>query len=295
MGTLVEIKQSADLSAQMLGLDKYNRSKFPGTFEVLQPGKTPDGRWVTGMDENAVSIKSISDPVLRAERQEEIRDIREELERLTGLDLSGTSQYWNTYYIKIVDKLALNFDNPADRVKYYVLLSNHYAAPELEAKADSDYMNTKFYMHRAENEEGTKAVKSRERDKSVAELYAMYDNKPKLILIGKYLLGSKVKDSMTQDGIYNLLRETLTNDKDGSAIRKFNEATSKTIEELQYKLIVDEAIARHVIRIRDGYYQRGNATYGKTMKDVLKFLSSPENANEFASIKEEVEEKRVLG
>lgn len=295
MSTLVEIKQSPDLSAEMLGLGKYNRSKFPGTFEVVQPGRTPDNRWVTGIDENAVSIKSINDPVLREQRQEEIKEIREELERLTGLDLRGTSEYWNTYYIRIGDKLALNFDNPADRIKYYILLSNNYAAPELEAKDNPDFMHTKFHMHRAENEEGQKAVKSRERDKAVADLYAMYDNKAKLILIGKYILSSKVKESMTQDAVYNLLRDNLANDKDGSIVRKFNEATSKTIEELQFKLIVDEALARHVLRIRDGYYQRGNATYGKTIKDVVKFLSSPENANEFASIKEEVEEKRVLG
>lgn len=295
MSTLVEIKQSADQSATTLGLDKYNRSKFPGTFEVVQPGRTPDNRWVTGIDENAVSVKSINDPVLRETRKEEIRVIREELERLTGLDLKGTSEYWNTYYIKIGEKLALNFDNPADVIKYYILLSNNYAAPELEAKNNPDFINTKFYMHRAENEEGQKAVKSRERDKAVADLYTMYDNRAKLTLIGRYILGSKVKDSMSADGIYNLLRANIESDKDGSIIRKFNDATSKTIEELQFKLVVDEAIARHVIRIREGYYQRGNATYGKTIKDVVKFLSSPENANEFASVKEEVEEKRVLG
>jgi hypothetical protein len=69
----------------------------------------------------------------------------------------------------------------------------------------------------------------------------------------------------------------------------------RQLKNFTYKLIVDEAIAKHVIRIREGYFQRGNATYGKTMKDVLKFLSSPENANEFASVKEEVEEKRALG
>jgi hypothetical protein len=295
MSTLVEIKQTPDLSAQMLGLHKHGRSKFPGTFEVLQPGRGADGRWVTGLDEGALSIKSINDPVLRAKRSDEVRELREELERLTGFNLSANSDYWDTYYVKIVEKLALNFDNPHDVVKYYVLLANGYAAPELEARDNPDYIHTKFYMHRAENEEGQKSVKSRERDKATADLYGMYENRAKLILIGRYVLGTKVKESMTQDGIYNLLREALNNDKEGSVVRKFNEATSKTVEELQYKLIVDEALQRHVIRIRDGYYQRGNATYGKTMKDVLKFLSSPENANEFASIKEEVEEKRVLG
>lgn len=295
MSTLVEVKQTPDQSAQSIGLDKYNRSKFPKTFEIIQPGKTPDGRWVTGLDEGSIRINRIADPLLRAERAEEVRNTREELERLTGLDLSATSKYWETYFIKIVDKLALNFDNPHDRVKYYVLLANDYAAPELEARNNPDFVNTKFYVHRTETEEGQKAVKGRERDKAIAALFAMSENRNKLLLIGKYVIGQKIKDSMSADGIYNLLRETLLTDKDGSNTRKFNDATSKTIEELQYKLVIDEAIAKHVIRIRENYYQRGNATYGKTMKDVIKFLSSPENANEFASIKEELEEKRALG
>lgn len=295
MATLVEIKQSADLGAQMLGLDKYDKSKFPGTFEIMQAGRGADQRWVTGLDENAVSIRSISDPELRQKRKEEVKDLREELERLTGHDLTATSDFWLNFYIKIVDKLALNFDIPLDRVKYYVLLANNFSAPELEAKGNPDYINAKFYMHRSDNEDNQKAVKSRERDKAVSDLFLLYDNVSKLRLIGRFILGTRVKENMSQDGVYNLLRDALSNDKEGTIVRKFAEATSKTIEELQYKLIVDEAVQRHVIRIREGYYQRGNATYGKTMKDVIKFLSSPENANEFLSIKEEVEEKRSLG
>lgn len=295
MATLIEVKQTPDQSAQSIGLDKYNRSKFPAVFEIMQPGKTPDNRWVTGLDDKATSLNQIKDPVLQAQRREELRELREELERLTNLDLSATSKYWETYFVKIVDKLALNFDLASDRIKYYVLLANDYAAPELDARNNPDLINTKFYVHRTETEEGSKALKSKERDKAIAALYGMSENKNKLVLIGKYIHGTKVKDSMSADNIYNILRDSLAADKDGSIVRKFNEATGKTVEELQYKLIIDEAVAKHVIRIRESYYQRGNATYGKSMKEVIKFLSSPENANEFASIKEELEEKRALG
>ena len=295
MSTFIEVKQSPDLGAQMLGLDKYDKSKFPGTFEIMQCGRGADNRWVTGLDENALSIKRIQDPELRAKMSEEKKVLREELERLTGHDLSANSDYWLNFYIKVVDKLALNFDIPMDRVRYYVLLANNFSAPELEAKIDPEYINTKFYMHRSDSEDSQKVVKSRERDKAVSDLFNMYDHPSKLKLIGRFILGTKVKESMSTDSVYNLLRDALANDKEGTIVRKFAEATSKTIEELSYKLVVDEAIQRHVIRIREGYYQRGNATYGKTMKDVLKFLSSPENANEFQSIKEEVEEKRSLG
>lgn len=296
MSTLIEVKQTPDQSAQSIGLDKYQRSKFPTVFEIMQPGKTAAGRWITGLDEDAVSVNTIADPILRQQRKEEILETREELQRLTGLDLSATSKYWETYLIKIVDKLGLNFDLPQDRIKYYVLLANDYAAPELDARNNPDLINTKFYVHRTETEESSKAIKSKERDKAIHDLYAMKDNKNKLVLIGKFVYnGNKVKESMSPDAIYNILRDGLTNDKEGTIIRKFNEATSKTIEELQYKLVIDEAIIKHVIRVRENYYQRGNATYGKTMKDVIKFLSSPENANEFASIKEELEEKRAFG
>lgn len=295
MSTFVEIKQSADLGAQMLGLDKYDKSKFPGTFEIMQAGRGADNRWITGIDEEAVSIRSIKDPVLREEKIQEVKELREELQRLTGYDLTANSTFWLTFYIKIVDKLALNFDIPLDRVKYYVLLANNFSAPELEAKASPEFINAKFYMHRSDDEDNNKVVKSRERDKAVSDLFLMYDNEKKLKLIGRYILGTKVKDSMSKDSIYNTLRDSLSADKEGVIIRKFADAMSKTIEELQYKLVLDEAIQRHVIRIREGYYQRGNATYGKTVKEVLKFLSSPENANEFHSIKEEVEEKRSLG
>lgn len=295
MSVLVEVKQTPDLSAQMLGLDKHNRSKFPGTFETIQATKGPDGRWITGLDEDAVSIRSISDVELREKRREEVKALREDLQNLTGLDLSAKSIFWNTFFINIVEKLALNFDNPMDVIKYHVLIANKHAAPELEAKNDPDFMHTKFYMHRSENEEGQKAVKTREKDKAVADLYKLYDNPNKLRLIGKYLFGTIIKDTMTTDGVYNYIRSKIEAEKEGTITRKFNEATSKTIEELTYKLVIDEAIQKHVIRIREGYYQRGNATYGKSMKEVIKFLSSPENANEFASVKEEVDEKRALG
>lgn len=295
MATLVEIKQVPDLAAQTLGLDKYDKSKFPGTFEILQAGQGPDGRWITGIDEDAVSVKSIKDPELREKLRVEKKELREELERLTGLDLSAKSDFWASFFVRIVDKLALNFDIPMDRIKYHVLLANKFSAPELEAKSDPDYIGAKFYMHRSDTEDQQKAVKTRERDQAIHDLFALYDNENKLKLIGKYILGTKIKDSMKKDSVYNLLRDELTNDKEGTVTRKFAEAMSKTIEELQYKLIIDEAIARHVIRIREGYYQRGNATYGKTMKEVIKFLSSPANVNEFASVKEEVEEKRSLG
>lgn len=296
---LIEVKQTPDQTAASIGLDKPgngNRSKLPGCFEYIQPSKSSDGRWVTGMDEKAVNVRKIADPILKKQKEEEVKAIREDLELLTGWDLSATNDsFWGAYYIKVTDrdrdKLVLDYDNPKDRIKYNVLIANGSAAPDLDATNSPDFAFTKFYISRAEEEVGDKVIKSRLKDKATAELYKMYDNKPKLVLIGKYLLGTKIKEEMSVDSIYNSIRDFIGNEKE-KGVGKFLECTSKTVEELQYKLIIDEAVSKHIIRVRDGYYQRGNATYGKSMLEVIKFLSSMENQAEFISVKEELEEKQ---
>jgi hypothetical protein len=298
---LIEIKQTPDQTAASIGLDKPgngNRSKLPGCFEYIQPAKSTDGRWITGIDEKSTFIRSIQDPELRKIKEAEVKAIREELELLTGWNLSATNdEFWGSYYIKITDrdhdKLVLQFDNPKDKIKYYALIANGIA-PDMGATSSPDFAFSKFYVSREQEEVGDKVIKSRLKDKATSELYKMYDNKQKLLLIGKYLLGAKIKDEMSIDSIYNSIRDFISNDKE-KGVGKFLECTSKTVEELQYKLILDEAIIKHVIRIRDGYYQRGNVTYGKTLSESLIFLSSIENQGEFLSIKEELDEKNKYG
>ena len=106
MSTLIEVKQTPDQSAQSIGLDKYGRSKFPTVFEIMQPGRTPDGRWVTGLDENALSINRINDPLLRQQRKEEILEMRLELERLTNLDLSATSKFVRRSSSSLISRIS---------------------------------------------------------------------------------------------------------------------------------------------------------------------------------------------
>lgn len=289
---IVEIKQNSDSSAKAIGLDKYNRSKFPGTFDSFTVGKGSDGRWLTGIDEESLTINSILDSEEREKRKAEVRKIREDLERLTNVDLSATNDaYWSKYIITITGaKFKLNLANPQDKIKYYVLIANRYAAPEIAVTNNPEYMHTKYYVSRKDEETSVRVVTRKQKDEAKAKLLELSKDEDKFLLIAKFLLGTRrVKKGMNPNTIYELVSEFIEDPNEKTNISQFLNATKKTVEELQYKLTVDEALRVGIIKIRDGYYQRGGVTYGKSSEEAIDYLSSVENSGEFASLKNEVE------
>lgn len=288
---IVEIKQHPDLSASSNGLDKYNRSKLPGTFEVLYPSKGLDGRYLTGIDEDAVSINSIQNPELKQLKKEEVRKVFDELTSLLNVDLKATNkEFWSIYNIGIRDNLSLDLSNPKHKLQYYVLIANGYAVPELGLVNSPEYWNTKFYISRKEEEAKGRTISRKEKDKAKAELLKLSENTDRLTLVAKYLLGiNRIKDGTSPDVIYEEVSKFIEDPKEKRNLTLFLDAVSKDIESLQYKLTVDEAIRKNIIRVREGYFQRANATYGKSLKETLEYLSKVENSGEFASLKEEVD------
>lgn len=293
--TTIEIKQIPDESAAGVGLSKYNMSKFPNCYDSFQAGIGVDGRWITGLDEDSRLINQIPDQLLKSQKKEEILKRRLELENITGLDLSAKSSFWDSYFIKINGRKILNFDNPRDRIDYYVLIANNYVIPDINDASHPKYAGCKFYLSRTEEEESSKAVKAKEKNKCIVLLEAMSENKPRLTLVCKFLFGSLIKAEASADSLYNLLYNFIEEDKKGERVRQFLKVAERTTEELNFKISVDEAIRYGVIRYREGYYQRGNATYGRTLDDTVTYLSKIENTAEFASIIEETNEKRILG
>ncbi len=296
---IIEIKQSPDLSAQSVGLAKYNRSKMPGCWEILQAGIGRDGRWITGLDEKSIAIKQIGDPEVREKTQKEVQARRESLELLTGYDLSADSKntHWERAIIKLSDKTTLDLNNPNDVITYHLLLANNFAAPEIAVTDTPDFVNSKFYMSRTEEEAINISNRTREKDKAISKLFSMYDNKNRLTLVAKYVIGASIKDTMSVDTLYNTVSSFIKDpeDKKGSNVRKFLEAADKTIEDLNYRITAIEAIKLNILRQREGLYQRGNITYGKDINKVTEFLADPKNSLELESIIEEIREKKIYG
>ena len=288
---IVEVKQYADDNAVSIGLDKYNRSKLPGTFEILQPAKGYDGRWLTGIDEDALEINSIRDTDTREKLKAETLKTRLDLQSLLGVDLSATNnEYWSKYKVKLADTVSLDLTNPRKKIDYYVLIANRYAAPEFGVLSNPEYQRSKYYVSRKEEETRERVITAKVKDEARAKLLELSTNYDKMVLIARYLLGARrIKHGMDEGAIYEDLSNFINDPKEKNNVSKFTQAVSKSVEELQYKLTLDEAIRMNIVKVTAQYVQRGNATYGKNLKEAIEYLSEIGNAAEFASLKEEVE------
>lgn len=286
------IKQIPDDYAESTGLSKYNRSKMPKCIDRLAPAENRDGRFITGFDEDSLDINLISDLAERDIKKKEIENLRLSLEKSTGLKLDGTSPYWEGYYVEIKsDKdLILNKANPHDLIKYYVLISNHYAAPSRDETGNPKYKNAKYFVFSESVSNHEKLTARKSRDKAISELSKIMDKKDSLLLLGQYLEGPKYNKSHDADTLYSMLSDFIELNKD-YAIDRFLKAIKKSKEEMQYKIIIDLAIRTKIIKYKDKYYQRGQVTLGKSVEEVYANLSTPEFAPEFLSIKEELEGK----
>lgn len=280
-----------------LGLERKEngeRSKFPGCYDMIQPAIGRDGRWKTGLDEDAMSVNTISNQEERASQKEKIKKERESLEKLTGYDLSGKSEFWETYFTTVDTTRPLDMANPLDRIAYNVIVANNMAAPSLRNTTQSTYRSSKYYVAR-ENEDVSIKVekKKRELQANVAFVELMKDTE-KAILIGKYL-NLPITSTTSHDNIFDTFQTFFDRDEKIGSVDKFLLAINKTPEELNIKMIFDDALKYKVIRHRDGLYQRGNITYGRTPKEALEFLSLAENSGELLSVQEETELKHRFG
>lgn len=293
-GDLVTLKENANPMRFNLGLEAEGRSKFPNCFDIIQPPIGKDGRWITGLDEDARSIRLIQDPEERQAKRESVRALRLSLEDLTGYDLTGKSKFWDEFFVEINPKKPLDLTIPLDRIKYEVILASQSVAPTLKDTTKVDYIGAKYYVSKKHEDVAEKVSKQRRKAEADAAMLELLKTPDKAVLIGRYL-GLPVSTTTPADNMFDIYKTYLDADDKLDSIKKFNIALTKNASELNIKLIFDDGVKFNVIRLRDGYYQRGNITYGKSIADAITFLSDIKNQGELLSVQDEVENKRKFG
>jgi hypothetical protein len=286
----VIIKQIPDDNSAAIGLKAYNRSRFPRCFDMFPAVLLPDGRYNTGLDPDGFSVMSIQDPVLREEKRAELRDLSLSLGTMLQKDLSPRSTFWDEYLVKIStdQDLTLNRMNPLDVIAYHVLISNGYAAPNKSAISAPEYRNAAYYCHIDEVESDVKVSSSKKRDRARAELYKMAEDKEKMLLIGSYLEGARYKKTMKENTLYDMLSDFIDNKAQPENVDTFLRAVTLSPEDLQYKVTIETAIRKKIIKFKEGQYYRGGVNFGRNQAEVIKNLKLPDFTNEFVSIHEEV-------
>lgn len=288
----VIIKQTPDALAAAMGLNKHNRSKMPGTADHLQVAQGEDGRYITGIDEDAYEVNMIEDPERKAEVRKQIKELRESLEKqLGGRDLSGTSTFWETFIMNISSDgdLTLSRHRPMDVIKYHALIANGYVAPDFESSSHPAFLSCKYYCHIEEKVNAAETSTQKIRHKATSELLRISEVPEKMALIGQYLEGDKYKFGMSPDTLYAMLSQFIANPNEPDNLGKFLKAVEMPVEDMQYKVTIDRAIKKKVIKYNSGLYQRGQVTLGRNPGELYDNLKKPDFATEFLSIKEEVD------
>lgn len=287
--SLILIRQIPDDYADATGLSKYNRSRMPGCKDIFSPAINDDGRFVTGIDEEALGVDIT--------KKEEIKSLRTSLEKLTRKDLSGVSDFWRTFQVVIdSDKpKVFNSSNTMDKIALSVLIANKNVAPTKEDAFTPEYRDAQYYAYTEENENAEEVSIRKKRDQAVAELLKISDDKDKMLLYGQYLEGLKYNDALSANTLYKMLRAYIE-DKDIKHSTNFLLATKKSVEELQIKNLIDRALKQRLInKVGNGrknqVFQYGQVTVGTTIEDVYTNLASPDFAPELMSIKKELDSK----
>lgn len=290
----VTIKQIPDSNPTAINLEKYNRSRFPNCVDTLEPYQFPDGRYLTGLDENGIDVITMQDEEAKEEKKEDIRRTLEYLKTvLPTTDLSPSSSFWENFRIKIDtnSNLILSKLNPQDILKYHILTANAYVAPSLEEAAHPRYLQANYYCHVDEIEEVKNVSHRKSGDRAKAEFYKISENKELMFLIGSYLEGTKYKRTMGVNSLYLMLSDYIEDKKSPENVDKFIKACKLSVEDLQFKVTIETAIRKKIIKFKDGQYCRGGANLGKNILEVMSKLKSPEYANEFMQIHEETNTK----
>jgi hypothetical protein len=264
--------------------------------EYMCPKNGPDGKLLTGVDENAYEIVSLPFEE-RAEKMKKVKKEREELERVLGVSLVPESSFWTKFFVVLEDEKDFDRLNARDRLVLHFLVANGYVAPSLEAAENDDkFANSMYYLYEKEEETSKLAARKKLINKATAKLEEIEGTPTKLKTVAGYIFGYDPKTDLTPEEAYLKLSEYLTESPDKEKYERaqlFTSVCDKTAEELMTKIILDKAVSKHIVTVRGGIYKRHDFIYGNDFDEALDFLSDPANSGELASLQKEVSGKPV--
>lgn len=284
--SIVLIKELTSPDVINFGLEKEGRSKLPGTSDTVQP-MFANGKWVTGMDETA--------PDVIAKGKEEIERVkaeREELERLTGFDLSpsASNPFWEDMWITINRNVAFDTTDPYSRIRMHVLRARKAVAPHPDVSS-AEYPGVKYYFAKPEEEAQYKLKPKKEKAEAMAKLVELMKDTKKARLVAKGL-GFSVADETSSDSMYDMFISFIDRFPKENTVKQFIEQLNIPVQEHQVTAAFEKALNRGIISNDKGTFRRGTVALGRTKKEAITKLLTIEFSGELESIFTELAEKK---
>lgn len=234
-------------------------TKWPTCYDYIAPYWTRSGQVYTGLkDEDA-----------------------KRLEKAMGYEeghLGKNSSFWDTYAIKIGRKdLILNTDKPEDELKYLFLLNHKRVANGLNRITPA----TDYVLINQDSE----AKEANKRNQVKREAYRELDK-------------MSIEDMRKCLRLYGIKSDTLSNEVVESKLNAQIEANPEQFmikwvnnpnKELNF--VIEEAVAKNVIRKNRAQYYFGTDLIGTGVDDVIAFLKDKKNQDIKLAIIREIEAK----
>ena len=308
-----DYSNSAQLQTMDSGLSQKGMTRIPGTGVFKYPYKELDGKYRTGLDENASYIKRIQDPLEKELEIERVKALRAKLENEIGdIDLGPRSQFWNyglslstddqthVQSVKLLDgdnyfDLSVPFQEIAfSWLRVHPTIASSYQAWERgEFAAD-----TQFYVVDDEIENAVIYKKKQLINKAIVKFDSMSPEKKKKVA---RLLGLPVTEETKEEVVYNLVDNVLkqTEFKNGkysglSPVEVFNRFADMKDALLHIKDLVKQAITHSIYRAKpNGKIYEGEYEVAKDEEDLIRFLADDDNQDELLTLEGKLKTKKL--
>jgi len=206
--------------------------------------------------------------------REDEKRLGEELRK----DLNPNSEFWDTFFIRIgSEPLRLNLDSPMDELKYkflksHKLVKNSYS----ENKATAEYVLVDYDEEAKKENKGAKLKR-----KAFKEFDKLSANDIRKAL---RLYGFK-SDNISAEQAEQKLFEVVENDPQQFLDIWVNNKNRQT------QFLVEEAVAKNVIRKNKNAYMYGTEIIGRDMEDAIAFLDDKQNQEIKQIIMNEIDKK----
>lgn len=281
----------------VFGLDKYGLSKWRDTIETVPCAYDHAAKkWLTGLDENDPKFFTILDEKERTKKQKEVKELRLQLEALTGLDLSPTNNdFWGNYLIVLSDNTRpfVPHLNPRDRIAIEVLKRRGDIPFGSHDLFNANYADAKFYIETEEAEANTRTNKRKLEKEALAASFNMENEYDRLWKVC-YLLGlTKRVNESTQSLVEKVDEFIEKNKKYADELEKFIKYATLDIQKLDAISYFRKAVKAGVIKFdrENKIYYRGGFNMKTNEFDSAMLLLMPENTTYYIEIMEEVQRK----
>lgn len=278
-------------------LHKDNRTRIPGTSISITPIQDYNGDVRTGINENAIKIRTIKDKEARDLAYEATKLKREKLEQALNEDLSPQSPFWvekieKPFYLKDGDNI-FNLDKAEDELEYSWLMELPFIAKSLEdiqsGKVDSSTII--WYVHEPDVESNSTFNRKRKINDVVATLNKLGELELRKVA---FVLNLKLSKKATYNDIYNTVDEFLHTPKEygtSDPIEEFIKATSYNAQTLAIKVVVKELLENKFLKMRGNSVYEGDTLLAKSIEDFEMKLT--EDLDMFNAYKDKIEVKKA--